>query len=293
MGKLGTVSDDAAYDYSFLGSIIFPSLLVAVLLLLPAADVHADDPLAAIHGLSNTEVHPFKSEHLGRTLNLIVRLPRDYDQEKKQYPVVYLMDGGVLFPLIAGYNQYLRNETFYREPIIVGVGYPGVSFEEGNMRSTDYTAPSTEREYWGGAEQFQHVLEKEVFVFIEKRFRADASRRVLFGQSIGGQFVLYTALTRPELFWGHIASNPALHRNLDFFLQARPGPERSRLFVSLAAQDSERFRIPAARWAEHWQVQNEKPFDLKILRPEGYGHFSVAPESYLRGMTWLFSDPDK
>jgi predicted alpha/beta superfamily hydrolase len=36
-------------------------------------------------------------------------------------------------------------------------------------------------------------------------------------QGLGGQFVLYTALTRPDLFWGHIASNPALHRNLPFY----------------------------------------------------------------------------
>jgi len=30
---------------------------------------------------------------------------------------------------------------------------------------------------------------------------------------------LFNALTKPDRFFGHIASDPALHRNLDYFLQ--------------------------------------------------------------------------
>lgn len=90
---------------------------------------------------------------------------------------------------------------------------------------------------------------------------------MIFGQSLGGQFVLFTALTDPLLFCGHIASNPALHRNLEFFLRrdaeledeehrepadGRVGQARTRVFVSVAELDEERFRGPAVRWMEHW-----------------------------------------
>ena len=108
-----------------------------------------------------------------------------------------------------------------RVPMISGSD----TFEGGNFRSTDYTAPSEERDYWGGAEKCQLFLSSELLPRIENDYRSDSSQRVIFGQSIGGQFVLYTALTESNLFWGHIASNPALHRNLPFFLQQHGKPD--------------------------------------------------------------------
>ena len=109
------------------------------------------------------------------------------------------------------------------------------------------------------------------------------------GQSLGGQFVLYTAQTRPDLFWGHIASNPALHRNLDFFLTTRPASaSQSKLFVASATGDSPQFREPALRWIEHWSRDDALPWQLQVVHLEGHSHMSAPPASFRQGLHWLF-----
>jgi predicted alpha/beta superfamily hydrolase len=271
-----------------------PARLGACLLLL----VMATTPVAAeervlqsLYSLNPSHYHRLEPEALGRPIHVVVKLPRDYSETGEAlYPVIYLLDGGAIFPMLVGYYNYLLNEELVPEAILVGLSYGAPDFEGGNYRGTDYTAPSDEREWWGGAEVFQQVLERDLFPLVESAYRTEPTRRILFGQSIGGQFVLFSALTRPELFWGRIASNPALHRNLDFFLDrhwSEAGPE-SKLFVSSASGDDPRFRVPAKAWIDHWNGRESLPWSLRAVTIEGYGHFSVITEAFRRGVLWLF-----
>ncbi|MEJ2534588.1 MAG: alpha/beta hydrolase-fold protein, partial [Gammaproteobacteria bacterium] len=193
-----------------------------------------------------------------------------------------------------GQYHYLHLGKELPSLILVGISYGATRFRDGNMRSTDFTAPADDRDFWGGAGEFQAVLREELIPLVESRYRADPERRVLFGQSLGGQFVLYTALTEPELFHGRIASNPALHRNLDFFLEwrgSRPAPEgASRLFVASGALDAPRFREPALAWRDHWATR-ERPWTLEFRTLEGQTHFSAAAEAFTQGMKWLLAPP--
>ena len=272
--------------------VIIPRSFIATVLLLFAINAYsADGVLESLQSINQSQYHQLESSILGRPLHIVVKLPADYSETKrKQYPAIYLLDGGEIFPTLAGYYNYLRNQKAVPEAIIVGISYGSSDFEGGNYRSTDYTAPTDQREYWGGASVFQRVLKQELLPLIESTYRADAGKRVIFGQSLGGQFVLYTALTEPDLFWGHIASNPALHRNLAFFQQHHSDHalSGSRLFVASASNDERRFRIPAVAWINHWSEQNQLPWDLKAITIEGYGHFSLLPESFRQGMVWLF-----
>jgi predicted alpha/beta superfamily hydrolase len=258
---------------------------------LPSLALADDGVLESLHSIRDSQYHEVKSEALGRSLHIVVKPPANYDPEKrKKYPAVYLLDGGAVFPTLAGYYNYLRNEQVVPDLFIVAISYAAVDFETGNLRSTDYTAPTDQREWWGGAEAFQSVLENEVLPLVESNYRADPEKRVIFGQSIGGQFILYTALTRPELFWGHIASNPALHRNLEFFQRRHSDltNTRSKVFMASGSNDDGRFRKPAVAWMEYWAEQDDLPWKLEMQTIEGYGHFSLLPESFRQGLIWLF-----
>ena len=246
-----------------------------------------------MQGLGDTRYQHVDSETLGRRFHIFVMLPDGYEQAPREnYPTIYVLDGGALFPLLAAYYRYLNFGKEIPDTIIVGISYGSATFEDGNYRSTDYTAWSPERDYWGGAAKFQRFLGDELFPFIEGNYRSRADRRVIFGQSIGGQFVLYTALTKPGLFWGHVASNPALHRNLPFFLQqhgkAGKGGERPRLFVGSGSEDDPRFRAPTLEWIEHWSTTSDNPWRLKTMDLEGHTHMSAPPASFRQGMSWLF-----
>jgi predicted alpha/beta superfamily hydrolase len=248
-----------------------------------------------MQGLGDSHYRRIDSETLGRPYHIFVMLPDGYEQSPgENYPTIYLLDGGALFPLLAAYYRYLNFGEEIPDAIIVGISYGSDSFEEGNYRATDYTATASERDYWGGADKFQRFLRDELLPFIEKSYRSRADRRVIFGQSIGGQFVLYTALTRPDLFWGHVASNPALHRNLPFFLRyhgkAEVAGEQSRLFVGSGSRDDPRFRVPTLEWIEHWSDSGDSPWQLKTMNLEGHTHMSAPPATFRQGMTWLFSN---
>lgn len=267
---------------------------IVVLLSLLGSNAFADERvLQSLQSLHSTFYHRLESEQLGRPLHVVVKTPPGYnDEPARRYPAIYLLDGGATFPMLAGYYNYLVHQGSVPEALLVGLSYGSDDFEHGNYRSTDYTAPTDEREYWGGAAVFQQALKSELLPLIESQYRADPGRRVLFGQSIGGQFVLYSALTEPALFGGRVASNPALHRNLDFFLQRHSAErgEQVRLFVASASGDDPRFRGPAEAWIEHWNAEGNLPWALRAITIEGYGHFSLIAESFRQGMEWLF-DP--
>ena len=248
-----------------------------------------------MQGLGDTHYQRFDSETLGRHYHIYVMLPDGYKQNPgDDYPTIYLLDGGALFPLLSAYYRYLNFGEELPDAIIVGISYGSDNFEDGNYRSTDYTAESSERDYWGGADRFQGFLSDELLPFIETTYRSRADRRIIFGQSLGGQFVLYTALTKPDLFWGHIASNPALHRNLSFFLKMHGKEEftgeRPKLFVGSGSEDDPRFRVPTLKWIDHWSGSDDTPWQLKTMNLEGHSHMSAPPAAFRQGMAWLFSE---
>lgn len=264
-------------------------LHLAVLWLIPVMLVAQPD-FKLLQGLGDTRYHKHESPLLQHTYHIFLRLPEDMTADKK-YPVVYCLDGGVGYPLLAGFYRYIRLGEEVPDAIIVGIAYGTTDWRNGNNRGHDYTAPSSEREHWGGAADFQRMLKEELIPLVEKNYPADGSRRIIIGQSLGGQFVLYTAQTDPGLFWGHIASNPALHRNLDFFLKTLPEAPKGvkpKLFVSSGSDDNPRFRQPALAWIKHWESQKDRPWQLKTTTLEGHSHFSALPEAFRQGMRWFF-----
>ena len=274
--------------------IIMRKAVVCIFLLLSGSMANAALDAEFLQGLGDTRYHHVASDGIGRGYHIYVMLPDGYDEAADdRYPTIYLLDGGALFPLLSAYYRYLVLGQEIPSAIIVGISYGSDNFDGGNYRSTDYTAKSPERDYWGGAGQFQEFLSEELLPFIEGSYLSHSDRRVIFGQSLGGQFVLYTALTEPNLFWGHIASNPALHRNLPFFLEAHAVTasvsERSRLFVASGTNDDPRYRGPALEWIEHWSRSENSPWQLKTLNLDGHSHMSAPPASFRQGMRWLFS----
>ena len=263
-------------------------LLVSTLLAWDAGATAEGTALDAMESISGTTHYELVAENIDRPFQVLVLEPTE--GEADTYPTIYLLDGGITFPLLAGYTQYLGYQGEVPPVIIVGISYGAVSFEDGNRRSTDYTAPSDERDYWGGAEAFQVFLQEQLIPFVEDNHPADPSKRVLFGQSLGGQFVLFSAQTSPDLFWGRIASNPALHRNLDWFLrEPANGSGNSRLFVASAEQDYPVYREPAMAWIRQFDEAAGLPWILRTESIDGYGHFSLVTESYRRGLKWILT----
>lgn len=252
----------------------------------------ADEWMDRLFGIGQPDTFTLASGTLERDFHVYVRLPAGYEDSDESWPVIYLLDGGILFPMLVPYHFMLTIDGIAPEAIIVGISYGGLGFASGNMRSTDYTAASDEVEHYGGAPEFQAFLQSQLLPLIDERYRTNPQRRMIVGQSLAGQFVLYTALTRPELFWGHISINPALHRNLSYFRDFRPSPDasRTRLFVGMGTLDAPRFRQPAGEWIEAWSRRGDSHLQLEVVSLAGEHHASAAPVAYRTGLRWLFDE---
>ncbi|NNE67191.1 MAG: alpha/beta hydrolase [Pyrinomonadaceae bacterium] len=249
--------------------------------------------ISKLQGLGETKYHEVKYEPLDQTYHIFVRLPEEYTASKK-YPTVYLLDGGAMFPMLGSYYRYLNFGEEAPEMIVVGVSYGSNDWGGQNQRSRDFTAPAKSSEAYGGAAKFSAFFKTTLFPLIEKEYASDSDKRIVFGQSLGGQYSLYAAQVETGLFWGHIASNPALHRNLKFFLNAIPKKDKNvRLFVSSGSNDNPRFLVPAKKWVAHWKDKNDVDWGLKTEILDGQTHMSAAPEAFRRGIKWIFELADK
>lgn len=242
-------------------------------------------------GLDN--VHSFELQHKpdnkdSQTHYIFVKLPPGYDEDKEAtYPTLYLLDGDTNFPLFASYYHYLRFVEDAPSMIIVGLSYGSYNWREGNNRSHDYTVPSKEAEHWGGASKFEKFITSSLLPEMKKRFRVNEARQILFGQSLSGQFALYSAMYGSAPFYAVIASNPAFHRNLDYFKQAvETRADRPRIFVTSAEFDDERFKKPFLQWHAHWQ-DKKSSLQYTFRELSGHNHLSATPESIRLGIKTL------
>lgn len=234
------------------------------------------------------------SANTSLSYGVFVRLPEGYQaQANRTYPVVYLLDGDSLFPILAPTHLFLTYDEKLSEAIIVGIAYGG--FEPKiNRREVDFSPPvpggGADR---GGAPAFLRFLRSELIPEVERRYRADPDRRVLLGQSRGGEFVLWSALHEPDLFWGRIASNPSFSSGLGPHqsLVSLPTRKDLRLIVATGTRDTAQRQQNARAWFE-WQSARGalKSWDASLLVMEGGTHAATIGETYRRAMLALFPD---
>jgi len=252
-------------------------------------------------GLAPADHIKLDSEIVGRPYHIFVRLPEDYHKTDTLYPTVYLLDGDIAFPILGAYHLLLSYDEPVPDAIIVGISYGTFDHNGGNYRGTDYSTPPLPIDYRngvdngasdGGATKYQKFLSQELIPHIEAKYRSDHTRRILVGQSRGAHFVLYSALSQPNLFWGRIASNPSLRPNTDFFFQDLSDMPLtdSHLFFSSASRDQERLRTEALELFDHLSKQKKIPWRLKTVTLEDETHGAGFTNVYRAGMKWLFPD---
>lgn len=247
-------------------------------------------PLDYLPALSG-DYFKLESNAVSRPFHIYVRLPADYYTSARNYPVVYLLDGDSLFPILAANHLFLTYDESLPEAIIVGIAY-GAFESKVNKRSYDFSAPAPDASAeQGGAPAFNRFLEQELLPEIAQRYRIDRSRQILFGQSRGGYLVLYSAFTEPDLFWGRIASNPTFEPGEELFFAPPAAATKTDLglVVTTGSRDWPKLRQAAVRWQQHWQDAAGTPWQLKVITIENGTHAASSTESYRQAMLWLFS----
>ena len=145
-----------------------------------------------------------------RTLNIY--LPPGYNSnDTTRYPIIYLLDGSADedFIHIAGLVQFLNFPWVNVLPESILVGIATVD------RRRDFTFPTTiekdKKAYptTGKSKAFIDFIEFELQPFIEKKYKATASRTII-GQSLGGLLATEILFKKPELFSTYFIVSPSL-----------------------------------------------------------------------------------
>lgn len=234
---------------------------------------------------------PIRSQEADHDYHIYVRLPQDYAKEPgRRYPIVYLLDGDGLFGSIAGNHIYLTIDDKLPEAIVVGIAY-GSFDKPTNRRHIDFMPPGPGlKPDEARIADFHRFLERELIPAVEGRYRADPSRRILFGQSRGGALILYSAFTSPDLFWARIASNPSWTPGREIFYgpPARASRTDLQLMIAIGTAEFADRRALADEWLSHWRGR-EAPWRISRIDVPGGTHSADAGNAYRAALRQLYA----
>ena len=226
------------------------------------------------------------------------------------WPTVYILDGNWYFGLATDIIRPMSLCGGTSDAIVVGIGYDEsadpceafrTAFTRRNLDLTPVRDRDEERSLaqrfgrpapTGGAADFLHFITDELTPFIESRYRADPSRRVLVGHSYGGLFAAYSLLSAPGHFAVYVIGSPTLaygERAL-FQLEAQYAQEYSRLpaRVLVYAGDEESVRdttlTDTIRFATLLRGREHRELQLTTKVFPDYDHCAVAAPGIHAGL---------
>lgn len=190
------------------------------------------------------------------------------------YPIVYMLDAAGAFATMV---EAIRARC--KRPDATGVGpaiVVGIGIDGGGRRTYDYTpGPSVTPgdhsvpgggQDSGGAEAFRAFIEEELIPGVEQRLldaepslRVDPRRRVLFGHSLAGFFVLWMAAQGSRAFETMVAASPSIWWNPPLLLNGLRTEGWPR--VMLTVGEHEQVRAP-------WQPEHAWTDDALRRRTE-------------------------
>lgn len=152
----------------------------------------------------------------GRTYRVFVATPFQADPVKL-YPAIYVLDGNAYFATTADTLTRQAALGIVAPAIVVGVGYPTDDPKDiARIRLLDLTpSPSKDPAMGesGGGDTFLRILEEELMPFVAARYQIDSTKRVIWGQSVGGLTALRSLFRKPGLFSTYILSSPSIWWN--------------------------------------------------------------------------------
>lgn len=227
-----------------------------------------------------------------RPLNIY--LPRSYGKSEKDYPVIYLLDGGGNFHHTTASVSFLANQGRIPEMIVVGLPNTG-------HRTRDLTPPTATRKddfpTAGGADNMLRFMTEEVMPHMAANYRV-TDYKLLIGHSFGGLFATHTLLHHPGVFNSYISISPSLWwdeqdlvlNQSDTFFDEQEDLT-GHLYMTMGNEDG---TMVGGAWKLSALLEEKGPDGLKwhFNRMEKETHGTIPFRSTYKGLEFIFSDYD-
>ena len=158
------------------------ALLICVLL---SHNSRAQTPFTVGH------VYNIKSTDYDLERKINVFTPQGYDSTKRDYPVLYVLDGQRWFLQAVSYQRIFHEYSYTPDFIVVGIN----------------TEDSGRYGFFRDTEKLSRLIEKDIVPFIEESFRT-TEERFLFGWQFAGAFALKVLSNQAELFDAVFVASP-------------------------------------------------------------------------------------
>ncbi|GLX79214.1 hypothetical protein tinsulaeT_25540 [Thalassotalea insulae] len=193
------------------------------------------------------------SSVLDEERKIFIRLPEHYDKNKS-YPLVIKSDGN--FNLTRWHQTMSEFALTGKAQDSIIVAIPNLFWVDSRNRDlvppyarkdvNIEARPETENdsEIFGKADLFLAFIETELIPYLEQNYSIN-DNRLLSGFSAGGSFVLYTIVTKPELFSGYFAFSPAAWYDKSVVVQefdkaiGQTSGKPTFIYLSLGAEENE------------------------------------------------------
>jgi predicted alpha/beta superfamily hydrolase len=265
---------------------------------------------AYLDGIKKYGLH---SKATGQDYELYVSLPPHYkQQDTTRYPIIYVLDGNFMFPVMNVAYRALNEVDEVNHVILVGIGYKGVKSIMQSManRTPDYT-PTADTSFdnmltrelkinirSGGANKFLKALKDEIIPFTEKNLRV--STRGLAGHSFGALFGAYVLFHEPTLFRNYILSSISMpwDKNIMLeqekaFYEAGNKSLDARLFVTVGDAETGFDMIGSMQKLNTAIRDHYKGVQLEERILPNETHASAYIAAFTQGLRTLFPQPVK
>jgi uncharacterized protein len=246
-------------------------------------------PPATIFG---SEVHMVSSTLTDQTYQLAVWLPPSYAASPQPYPVLYLLDGDLLFGAATQIITPLIWGQELPELIVVGIGYGIRSYEEWGSRRRQELTPTqgAHGSAAGGAPAFLTFLEIEVIPLIDAKYHTAPTGRTLYGHSLGGLFALYTLFHQSRLFSDYCASSPSVDwdNRVVFTYLSRQQPKQLSGRICITIGEEEQDLTLVETFVQQLKESDQPELDLTFLRLAGESHMSSITPAMIKGWKTVF-----
>lgn len=224
------------------------------------------------------------SKVLDEDRTLLIHLPDSYQTNvKKDYPVLYTLDGTTHFKHMSGTVDWLSNQAA-RAPEMIVVAITNT------QRGRDMTASHNS----GGADNFIKFIEKDVFSYVDNHYRT-RDFRILAGHSMAGHLTLNVLEQKPNMFNAYVAMSPWFHQDrgkqsLVRMLKKKLGKQTyASKFVFVSIGDEERLKPKYDEFVSVLEDNAHHGLDWRSKVSLEDDHMSIPSNTMNEALTFIFA----
>jgi len=266
----------------------FAGSLTALLLLFCCyATLTAQEDFNQVLSEEGVYAKTFYSSTAKDSFTLKVSLPFGYQTAKSTYPVLYILDSNVSFGMVNDITKLLYFENNY-PVIVVGIGY--VNFREWiSKRQRDYTPTANNTQ---NVERFYEMLTTEAMPIVNKNFKTNTDKQILYGHSSAALFGLYTLFTHKNTFGNYILTSPSLNEDGGFIkhLESKYSEANKELaatvYLSIGSGEDQKLKGVFQAFSDTVKARQYQGHLLKEEVLKGT-HMSTMPVGFVNGFGFI------